>query len=220
MPFLPADTCPVELLADGNVRALAPVVWTGTGGDTVTVPAGYVSDLGTVPRVVRAILPHDGPAARAFLVHDVLVSAIRAGERAPFGFDAVDTDNVLRVILAELGVGPVRWIYWEGVRCGALGSAERRAGFGRTLPAFLALALPALIVCLPAAAGAVVSRLLLAVFALLAWPWERLARRRRTEASYRVLTSMAPCPLDGDPCAALCEERPDCARDETPGGPR
>lgn len=196
MPFLPTDAFPVDFLPDGNVAPLAPVVWTGTRGDTVTIPAGRRSDLGTVPKLLRGLLPHDGKAARAFLVHDELCeriaeyqAALDAWDQAgrvgdpppPPEFDAVDTDNVLRIVLQELGVGPVRWIYWEGVRAGALASRGRRAGWWRTIVPFTLLAPVAVLVILPAAAGTLLSRLLLALITALCWPFERVAARDRAD---------------------------------------
>lgn len=218
MPFLPTSAFPVDVLPNGNVRALAPVVWHGHHGDTVTVPAGYVSDWGSVPTLVRAVLPHDGPLCRAFLVHDVLCTALADVWRAARGqqgatpeqlalaraFTPVDVDAVLRLILAEigddeaaagnrrpLGTGPARWLYWAGVRAGALGNPARRAGFlrARSVLPFLALAPVGTLALLPAAIGALVSRALVAVGELAVAPWEARARRERARAGWDVLAA-------------------------------
>lgn len=222
MPFLPTDAFPVDLLPSGDVEPLADVVWTGTHEDSVTIRARRRSNLGNVPKLLRGVLPHDGKAARGFLVHDELCELQHEHQRAldaweaaygaierrnqaveramrghwtvlpsrpePPPFDAVDTDAVMRVVLAELGVGPVRWIYWEGVRLGALGSKARRRGFlrPRSVVPFVLLAVPSLVVVLPAALGALVSRALLALVELLAWPWERRARAKRAATVRRV----------------------------------
>lgn len=240
MPFLPTHAFPVDVLPNGHVRALAAVAWTGHHGDAVLVPAGYVSDWGSVPWLVRAVLPHDGPLCRAFLVHDVLCTALadyrrdladwvpspRWGPRpVPPSFDPVDTDAVLRLILAELGdaeraagrrrpfgTGPARWLYWLGVRAGALGNPARRAGFcrARSLVPFLVLALPTLAALLPAALGALVSRALVAVGEAAAAPWEAAARDKRTAHTVRIRSGAAGCPLDGTACTADCEDWPAC----------
>lgn len=209
MPFIPTDAFPVDLLPDGDVRPLADVVWTGTRGDSVTIRARRRSNLGNVPKLLRGVLPHDGAAARGFLVHDELCELLHERRRAvekylappyrftgedaeaavpPTAFDAVDTDAVLRVVLAELGVGPVRWIYWEGVRLGALGPKARRRGFlrPRSIVPFVLLAPVAVLCVLPAAVGALVSRALLALWAGLCWPWERRARAKRAATVERV----------------------------------
>ena len=194
MPFAPLQTVPVQLLPDGRLRTLEPFTWTGTRGDTVTVPAGTVTDLASVPWWLRGVIAHDGRIARAAIVHDVLCDELRAYRAARLkrwhadpdvtwkdtatlypapAFSAVDADGVFRLILAELGVHPVRRaIYWEGVRAGAAGSPWRRAGWWRTLPAFLAC-LPLVLLVLPGALGALLSGLLLAAAGVLVAPFDR-----------------------------------------------
>lgn len=247
MPFLPATDFPVDVLPSGHVRALADVIWTGHRGDVVTVPCGYESDWGTVPWPVRAVLPPDGPLCRAFLVHDVLctahnvVHAARTG-RGPAAtpeqlaltkaFTPVDVDAVLRLVLAELGddeeqaglrrpigTGAARWLYWAGVRAGALGNPARRAGWWRPGSAgrLLLLAVPGLLAVLPAAVGALLSRALIGLGDLLAWPREQRARRERMRVSGEaraahvagILARAAAAP----PCSCTpTTPDPDCTR--------
>jgi len=203
VPFTPPDDVALELLPDGRVRLVTGLRWTGSRHDTVDVAAGTVSDGATRPWFTAAIVDKWGAATRAFLVHDELCDRLRwhrelvarwqqamaehragvlackfVGEPpappAPLAFDAVDSDGALRAVLRELGMpAPMRWIYWTGVRWGALGSRYRWAGWWRTLPALLAMTPLALLVLLPAVLGALLSSALLAVVELLAWPFTR-----------------------------------------------
>jgi hypothetical protein len=64
----------VETFADGEhfmlIRPL--VVWFGEGADSLVVPAGFVSDLASIPRVAQSLIPKLGPYNRAAIVHDYL----------------------------------------------------------------------------------------------------------------------------------------------------
>ena len=42
-------------------------------GDTIEVPAGFVSDLASIPRLLRCIFPTAGVVAKAALLHDYLL---------------------------------------------------------------------------------------------------------------------------------------------------
>jgi hypothetical protein len=216
MTWDPDGAVPCELLPDGRLCTLAPFTWTGTRGDAVHVPDGTVTDLASVPALLRSVVPHDGPRiARAAIVHDVLCDALNrwhAAGRPEDGrpaFSAVDTDHVLRLAARELGTGPVlAWVYWAGVRYGALGNPARRDGFWRTVPALAALT-PALIVLIgPAAVGSLVSAALLALAEVLAWPVTRcaphLAALRRRPARLQV---PAHAPVFIGPADQVAESR-------------
>ena len=126
----------VEILDDGRYRLTAPFVYPGRD-QTFTVPAGFVTDLASVPRALSALVPIAGRHDRAAIVHDFLCTALDGG--TPI-VDAVDTDGIFRRILRELGVPLVlRWLFWTGVRWGALANPARRRGWLRTAPAVLAI---------------------------------------------------------------------------------
>ncbi len=214
MPFTPPGGCPVDLHPDGHVTALGPLTWTGTRGDTVRIPTGRTSDLGTVPQPVRAVLPHDGPAARAFLVHDELCARLHTGTAG--AWTARDADHALRLILRELGTSPIAArLYWTGSRWGALRRASRRAGWWRDAPAVAAWSLIALIILTPPAVGALLGRALLAVCELTARPFTRTRPDLPGPPRYGTPRRPAPaaCPEDGELCASTCGARPDCAAD-------
>ena len=45
---------------------------TGDTSDVITVPAGFVTDLASIPRLVWSFYPPDGPWVKAAIIHDFL----------------------------------------------------------------------------------------------------------------------------------------------------
>lgn len=70
-------------------------------GRTVWVPAGYVTDFASIPRVGRWLIPPFGRHAIAAVVHDWLYSVGEPGGRGP-------ADDIFRDALDELGVDVAR----------------------------------------------------------------------------------------------------------------
>lgn len=96
-------------------RLNEPVVYqSDVAGQTFTVPAGFVTDLASVPRWPLVYLLAGGTANEASVVHDWLYST-HVVPRAV-------ADSVLREASAVTGV-PVwrRWLMWAGVRIGGGG---------------------------------------------------------------------------------------------------
>lgn len=102
----------------GGARVLLePLVFTrkmGKGRIEIEVPAGFVSDLASVPRLLWCIFPPFGKFNRAAILHDFLYST--AGECSRFLADAI-----FREAMAELSVPAwrrvlmfyaVRWFGW------------------------------------------------------------------------------------------------------------
>lgn len=124
-------------------------------GRTIVVRAGKRTDLASVPRPVRWLIPESGPHEAAAIVHDDgcdQLNAFDAGLTAavnghPVGLhwpdrDSVTVDRDFREGLRDLGMGVARrWLAWCGVRWGALGNRARRGGW-------LSTALPVLLVTL------------------------------------------------------------------------
>lgn len=254
MTFTPSADFGVDLRPDGRIRTTCAVRWAGNHGDHVDIPAGTLSDGATRPWATAAVVDQWGPATRAFLVHDVLCEALRtwwearrrweasrlptegadvgriAGlpevpEPVPPAFDAVDTDAVLRLILRDLGTGPVlAGIYWAGVRWAALFSPWRRAGWWRprVLAELLAWTPLVALIVGPAAVGALVSRVLLALAETLARPFTRRSPRARGRVRRRgavlgdgpvvgpCLDCRAGCPMLGGPCSTDLDD--ECTR--------
>ncbi|WNC88808.1 DUF1353 domain-containing protein [Paraburkholderia sp. FT54] len=97
-------------------RLNEPVIYqSDVAGQTFTVPAGFVSDLASVPRWPVIYLLAGGTANEASVVHDWLYST-HAVPRAV-------ADAVLREASAVTGVPAWRrWLMWMGVRIGGGGN--------------------------------------------------------------------------------------------------
>ena len=95
---------------------LAPLTWTGGQGDTITVPAGFVCDLASVPRAVTWAIPPYGAYTRCAVLHDWLCDNVHWGTPVVSRRDA---DGIFRRTLREVGVSvPRRWMMWAAVRLG------------------------------------------------------------------------------------------------------
>lgn len=155
MPFIGTDLVVVPR-GDRAWTVLRPLTYEGGLGDRFTIPAGYVTDFATVPRVAVWLIPTFGRYTRSAILHDYLITdAIPAGM-----VSSVDADGIFRRTMRELGVPPVkRWLMWAAVRLAAAFSAKRRPGWWSTAPAVLGIALLALPLAVPmagVAAGLVV----------------------------------------------------------------
>jgi hypothetical protein len=155
MPFV----TPLELryAGVGRYELTADLVYRGAV-DTIVVPAGTGTDLATIPRVVRWLLPQDGPWAAAAVLHDFHCVALadvhvkgpgwRQWRQVP---SSHDVDGLFRRCCREGGVPPLaRWLLWTGVRYGALLNPARRDGWLRDAPAVFALSLLAAPLVVPA----------------------------------------------------------------------
>ena len=110
-----------------------------------TVPAGYMTDFASVPRVTAWLIPSYGLYTRAAILHDYLLTDVLSTVRV----SSRDADGLFRRAMGELGVPPVkRWLMWTGVRWGALFNRRRRAGWWRSAPGVLAISAPAAVVLL------------------------------------------------------------------------
>ena len=99
------QTALVAEAVDGGWRLHAPLVYySDVLGRTVTVPTGYVTDLASVPRLFRFIVPvANAKNRRAAVVHDYLCTH-------PDGLvkDQKQADQVFREALGVVGVGRFR----------------------------------------------------------------------------------------------------------------
>lgn len=140
MPFT-RDTLLLEPLTAETWKLHDPLVYEGAT-DRFVVPAGYVTDFATVPRIAVWLVPKFGLYTRAAILHDYLITDAQADGR----ISSRDTDGLFRRAMRELGVPPVRrWLMWTGVRWGALFNRRRRAGWLASAPLVLLLTIPALI---------------------------------------------------------------------------
>jgi hypothetical protein len=113
-------------LRDGRcVWALStPLIYAaGPAGAAVIVPAGYVTDLASIPRFAWSLgFAPDGPWAKAAVVHDYLYATRGLSGR----YSRAQADGILDQAMAALGVPAWRRaVIWAAVRLGGAG------GWGR-----------------------------------------------------------------------------------------
>jgi hypothetical protein len=88
---------------------LSPLIWDGE--KRYEVPAGFVTDLASIPRAFRWLLQQNGGSRRAAVLHDYLYRN-HLTTRA-------EADALFRKALKAEGVNPVGgFLYWAGVRIG------------------------------------------------------------------------------------------------------
>lgn len=98
---------------------------------TITVPAGFITDFASVPRLLWNILPPYGPAGKAAVIHDYLYSLQgRVSDSATF--TRTQCDAIFLEAMTVLHVAPVtRRAMWLGVRLGGWWGWNK-AGRGKT----------------------------------------------------------------------------------------
>jgi hypothetical protein len=146
-------------------KLMAPLIWTGTRGDTFTVPSGFVTDFATVPRFLHWLVSPYGAYTRAAVLHDWLLVELAAWTRGDENTsedppaDSHDTDGIFRRVMQDLGVPFIqRWIMWTGVRWAALFNPLR--SYRRQIPRDLPRMIPASLLILPFALPGVVGVLI------------------------------------------------------------
>jgi hypothetical protein len=146
MPFVSGCRVVVEQVDECRWRLVEPVRYVGGQGDAFEVPAGYVTDFASVPRIAVWLIPVFGRYTLPAILHDrLLTDYLAAG-----AISSVDADGLFRRSMREMGVAPVRrYLMWAGVRWAALFSPLRRPGWWRTAPAVLAISVPALPLAVP-----------------------------------------------------------------------
>ncbi|RBY94895.1 hypothetical protein DQ244_06510 [Blastococcus sp. TBT05-19] len=146
MPMESGDVV-VRSVDDDHWSVEEPLVYRGRR-DRFVVPAGFLTDFATVPRLVVWLVPRFGRYTAAAILHDWLCTeGIRSG-----AVTSPEADGIFRRVMRENGV-PVlrRWLMWCGVRWGALVDAERRPGWWRSAPGVLGISVLAAPVVVPPA---------------------------------------------------------------------
>ena len=137
-----------------------PLTWTGSQGDVFTVPAGYVTDLASVPRFMHWLVLPYGPYTRAAVLHDYLLTERVNHPDPALRVSSRDADGIFRRVMQELGTSwAKRWLMWSAVRCGALVNPHRAygRGFRKDLPRVLGMAALAAPLLLPGVLGVLIS---------------------------------------------------------------
>jgi len=87
-------------------------------GETITVPAGTITDLASVPRPLWSLAPPDGPWLKAAVIHDFLYATKGMGG----AYSRAQADGIFREAMGVLGVpGWQRQVLWAAVRIGGGG---------------------------------------------------------------------------------------------------
>ena len=116
-------TFKAESQISGRWKLIAPVIYQTHGAGRIVVPAGYETDLFSVPRVLWPLFPRDNRGRRSAVVHDWLYNS---GQTR---FTRADADRIFRQALADLNIGWfTRWAMYAGVRVGGWTSFKRGNG--------------------------------------------------------------------------------------------
>jgi hypothetical protein len=90
-------------------------------GRSITVPAGFISDGPTIPRVLWVFFPVWGSWGRAGVLHDYLIALIAIGKPHPYARTRVRADLIFYRAMQSLNVGfMARHALCFGVRVGTL----------------------------------------------------------------------------------------------------
>lgn len=118
--FANDDKVVVEYIDGHSWRLVENFTWFesdlgGADGTMIDVPAGFVTDFASIPRVLWNVLPPSFYAKPAIL-HDYLYFVGKAGDLV---VTRAQADKVFRDALQETGVNArKRWMMWLGVRVG------------------------------------------------------------------------------------------------------
>jgi hypothetical protein len=102
--------------------------------ERITVPAGFVTDLASIPRPVWSFYPPDGPWVKGAVVHDFLYYTQGSGEwhghkgvERPRPYSRTEADQIFWEAMADRGIGVwARFVIWAAVRLGGwLGWARK-----------------------------------------------------------------------------------------------
>ncbi|MDB5429352.1 MAG: hypothetical protein JWP35_468 [Caulobacter sp.] len=102
--------------------------------DVITVPAGFVTDLASIPRAVWSFYPPDGPWVKAAIIHDFLYDTEgsghwhkRRGITRAEPYSRAESDAILKEGMADRSIGAwEQFVIWAAVRVGGGG------GWGKT----------------------------------------------------------------------------------------
>ncbi|MCX6997812.1 MAG: DUF1353 domain-containing protein [Kiritimatiellaeota bacterium] len=112
----------VEERPDGRTwRLLEELRYRTRRGELVTVPAGFVTDFASIPRIFWPLVPPLGRYNRATVLHDWLYRQAQA-PTTPGGWRNIaraEADRLLRAAMGDCGVPWLtRWLIYLGVRLG------------------------------------------------------------------------------------------------------
>lgn len=177
MPFLGSDPVALKQISDKRWKLTEPLSYRAKV-DIYVVPAGFDTDLASVPRPLVWLVPSYGRYTRSAILHDYLLTRDDV--------DKHDADGIFRRSMRELKVPFLqRWMMWGAVGANSTGKDLRVSISGRgllhafgllavVLPSALFVAVPFLVVCVWLG--------LMMLLEVVAYPIEWLANRLKPAA--------------------------------------
>ena len=112
----------VRYLGNGDWGLISPLRVTWKVRPAFHVVKGFKTDLASIPRIVRSLVPKGRNETRAAVVHDWIYRG-RCEQR----FTRAEADRLFLDIMEEDGVGWLRrWAIYSGVRAGGWASWKGR----------------------------------------------------------------------------------------------
>ncbi len=109
MPFMNAAR--LDVAPCGRWRVVEPLVYALPDGTRITVPAGFLTDLASIPQLFHSLIPVNGDHRQAAIVHDFLF--------VTQPFSRAETDGVFLQAMTDCGVRwSQRWAMYVAVRAG------------------------------------------------------------------------------------------------------
>lgn len=140
MPFLRSPV-QLEVRGDGRFTLVQGVIYQGRR-DCYRIPAGFVTDLASVPQALQWLVDDHGTYTRAAILHDYLWGEHRAGRLV----SRRDADGLFRRVMREEGTPLLqRWLMWAAVR---IGDGFEGGATVREWAAFAVLLIPGAVVAL------------------------------------------------------------------------
>jgi Protein of unknown function (DUF1353) len=102
----------------------ALLAWFSPAHGRITVPAGFITDLASIPRLLRGVLNINGKSRRAAVLHDWLYCS------KLFPREIADRIFYEALVAEGMNKGLAR-VYWSGVRSGGWLYYGKRSGLTR-----------------------------------------------------------------------------------------
>lgn len=101
----------------GTFILLETFLFVTVSGFSVLVPQGFVTDLASIPRVLRLFIQVNGRHSDAAIIHDWLY--YKRGHIGPWTLTRKQCDDIFLEAMLESGVPKWKaWTMWSGVRVG------------------------------------------------------------------------------------------------------
>lgn len=106
--------------ADGvTAKLLRALEYTTSDGWRIRVPAGFLTDFASIPRLLWALIPPRGKYNRAAIIHDFLYKFAPRDPSTGVACTRGRADSIMREACENLGERATRrWAIYSGVRSG------------------------------------------------------------------------------------------------------